>query len=136
MPGTDSRPLSQQIPASIRTAINQMMPHVIEIIDTLWRGLTDKALTLKHAHISKLNPRAVYAVQMKNEEDADNYLKSLNKQQKLPEFMASRGISRFTSVGLAQPPSQIPQELNEAAQKLTTFPQFIKASSQMTLGSY
>ncbi|MFA5306897.1 MAG: hypothetical protein WC365_05610, partial [Candidatus Babeliales bacterium] len=130
MPGTDARPLSQQMPSSIRNAINQMMPHVIELIDILWRGLTDKKLTLKQAHISKLNPRAVYAVSMQREEDAENYLKSLQKQQKPQDFITSNGITRFTSMGLAQASSQIPQELNEAAQKLTTFPQFIKASAQ------
>lgn len=130
MPGTDARPLSQQMPSSIRNAINQMMPHVIELIDTLWRGLTDRTLTLKQAHISTLNPRAVYAISMQSEEDADNYLKSLQKQQKPQDFVTSNGITRFTSMGLTQASLQIPQELNDAAQKITTFPQFIKASAQ------
>ena len=130
MPGTDARPLSQQMPSSIRNTINQMMPNVLELIDTIWRGLTDKMLTLKQAQISKLKPRAVYAVSMHSEEDAENYLKSLQKQQKSQDFITSNGITRFTSMGLTQASSQIPQELNEAAQKLTTFPQFIKVSAQ------
>jgi hypothetical protein len=126
-PGIETTIISQHIPEPLRTFINDTIPYVIEIIDTLWLGLKDKTITLDPVQFARLCPRAVYAIPVATNSAAALYLATLQQRYTAQEFMAGKGVLRFTSIGTAFSTSRIPKELNDAAQKATMFPQFIKA---------
>jgi hypothetical protein len=126
-PGIGTTTISQHIPEPLRNVINDTIPYVIEIIDTLWMGLKDRTIALDQAQFARLCPRAVYAIPVATDSAAALYLATLQQRYTAQEFMAGKGVLRFTSMGTAFSTSRIPKELNDAAQKATVFPQFIKA---------
>jgi hypothetical protein len=126
-PGLESITISQHIPAPLRDFINETIPYVIEIIDTLWMGLKDKTITLDPAQFARLCPRTVYAIPVATDSAATLYLATLQQRYTAQEFMTGKSVLRFTSMGTAFSTSRIPKELSDAAQKVSTFPQFIKA---------